>query len=224
MRAKLLLAAAFVCGCGCGDGGGGGRELDRCGWCSGTPAIDLYHSASVRVSGITARSAQVRPVGAIDRAGIGVRVEALSLAGAPGPGRHLARPAAGAAALRDLPAAAPLRPRPEGSLVPALAAACVSPRNDGSPAVSDGRRRRPRLRSPSPGPPDSGRVETVAARELRPSRRGAEPAVRDRLRAPWRQPAQLAAGPVRLHGAQRLPRPLARPRSHDAAIRLRSGR
>jgi hypothetical protein len=31
--------------------------------------IDLYHSASVRVSGVAARSVDVRVVGAIDRAG-----------------------------------------------------------------------------------------------------------------------------------------------------------
>jgi hypothetical protein len=36
----------------------------------GTRSIDLYHSASVRVSGIAARSAQVRPVGANDRSGL----------------------------------------------------------------------------------------------------------------------------------------------------------
>lgn len=32
-------------------------------------SIDLFHSASVRVSGISARTLQLRPVGAIDRAG-----------------------------------------------------------------------------------------------------------------------------------------------------------
>jgi hypothetical protein len=36
----------------------------------GAPAVGLYHSASVRVSGITARSVEGRLVGAIDRSGL----------------------------------------------------------------------------------------------------------------------------------------------------------
>jgi hypothetical protein len=35
----------------------------------GSRAVDLFHSQSIRVSGITARSVEVRLVGAIDRAG-----------------------------------------------------------------------------------------------------------------------------------------------------------
>jgi len=69
MRAKLMLAAAFLLAAAAvtevaAAGSGPVRVV------LGTPAIDLYHSASVRVSGITARSAQVRPFGAIDRAGL----------------------------------------------------------------------------------------------------------------------------------------------------------
>jgi hypothetical protein len=74
MRAKLLLAAAFVVAAaavtGAADAGHtksrGSRPVRVV---FGSPAIDLFHSASVRVSGITARSAEVRLVGAIDRAG-----------------------------------------------------------------------------------------------------------------------------------------------------------
>ena len=74
MRAKLLLAAAFAVGAaavtGVADAGHsashGGRPV-RVGF--GSRAIDLYHSASVRVSGTTAGSVEARLVGAIDRAG-----------------------------------------------------------------------------------------------------------------------------------------------------------
>lgn len=66
MRAKLMLAAALVAA-GAVTGlaaAGSGRVMLH------ASAIDLYHSASVRVSGITARSAQVRPLGANDRSGL----------------------------------------------------------------------------------------------------------------------------------------------------------
>ncbi len=74
MFAKLLLAAAFAVGAaavtGVADAGHSasreGRPV-RVGF--GSRAIDLYHSASVRVSGTTAGSVEVRLVGAIDRAG-----------------------------------------------------------------------------------------------------------------------------------------------------------
>ncbi len=69
MRAKLLPAAAFLLAAaavtGVATAGSGPVRVVL-----GAPAIDLYHSASVRVSGITARSAQVRAAGAIDRAGL----------------------------------------------------------------------------------------------------------------------------------------------------------
>ncbi|HEY2741059.1 MAG TPA: hypothetical protein VGI69_02630 [Gaiellaceae bacterium] len=69
MRAKLMLAAAFLLAAAAvtevAAAGSGPVQVVL-----SAPAIDLYHSASVRVSGITAHSAQVRPVGAIDRAGL----------------------------------------------------------------------------------------------------------------------------------------------------------
>src|SRR5436853_2641549 len=67
MRAKLMLAAALVMAAGAVTGlaaAGSGRVVLH------ASAIDLYLSASVRVSGITARSAQVRPLGANDRSGL----------------------------------------------------------------------------------------------------------------------------------------------------------
>ncbi len=69
MRAKLMLTAAFLLAAAAVTGVAAARS-GPVRVVLGTPAIDLYHSASVRVSGITARSAQVRPVGAIDRAGL----------------------------------------------------------------------------------------------------------------------------------------------------------
>jgi hypothetical protein len=69
MRAKLMPAAAFLLAAAAVTGvASAGRGPVRV--VLGAPAIDLYHSASVEVSGIDARSAQVRPVGAIDRAGL----------------------------------------------------------------------------------------------------------------------------------------------------------
>jgi len=75
MRVKLLLAAASVLGAAAitaaaaaGHAAADGSRPVRV--VLDTPAIDLFQSASVRVSGIATRSAQVRPVGAIDRAGL----------------------------------------------------------------------------------------------------------------------------------------------------------
>jgi hypothetical protein len=74
MHAKLLLAAAFVVGAaavtGAADAGHAKTRGIPVRVVFGSPAIDLFHSASVRVSGIAARSAEVRLVGAIDRAGL----------------------------------------------------------------------------------------------------------------------------------------------------------
>jgi hypothetical protein len=74
MHAKLLLAAAFVIGAAAFTGVAkaghtAARDSRPVGVDFGSRAIDLYHSASVRVSGITARSVDVRLVGAIERAG-----------------------------------------------------------------------------------------------------------------------------------------------------------
>lgn len=75
MRSKLLLATAFVVGvvtvtgvAAAGHTAAGGSRPVRV--VLGKRAIDLFHSAAVRVSGVTARSAQVRLVGANDRAGL----------------------------------------------------------------------------------------------------------------------------------------------------------
>jgi hypothetical protein len=75
MRAKLVLTAAFVMAAvvvteaaDAGHARTRGNRTVRVVFAS--PAIDLYHSASVRVSGLAARSAEVRLVGAIDRAGL----------------------------------------------------------------------------------------------------------------------------------------------------------
>jgi hypothetical protein len=75
MRVRLLLATAFVAGAAAVTGAAGAGHAATHG-CRGVRvvvgagAIDLYHSASVRVTGIATRSAQVRLVGAIDRAGL----------------------------------------------------------------------------------------------------------------------------------------------------------
>src|SRR3954470_1021129 len=76
MHAKLLLAAAFVVGVavtGAADAGHAGTRGTAVRVVFGSPAIDLFHSASVRVSGIAASSADVRLVGAIDRTGLAYR-------------------------------------------------------------------------------------------------------------------------------------------------------
>lgn len=64
MRVKLILAVLVAAGAFTGAVAGSGPVVLH------VSAIDLYHSASVRVSGITARSAQVRPLGANDRSGL----------------------------------------------------------------------------------------------------------------------------------------------------------
>jgi hypothetical protein len=70
MRTKLSLAVAVAVGAAASTtvATAGGHAPVRV--MLGSPAIDLYHSASVRVSGITARSVDVRLVGAIDRTGV----------------------------------------------------------------------------------------------------------------------------------------------------------
>jgi hypothetical protein len=74
MHAKLLLAAAFVVAAAAVTGAADARHVKTRGTpvrvVFSPPAIDLFHSASARVSGIAARSAEVRLVGAIDRAGL----------------------------------------------------------------------------------------------------------------------------------------------------------
>jgi hypothetical protein len=73
MRVKLLLAAAFALGAAAVTEAPAAGHAPAHGSpvvVLGAPAIDLFHSASVRVSGIATRSVQVRPVGAIDRAGL----------------------------------------------------------------------------------------------------------------------------------------------------------
>jgi len=68
MQARLMLAAAIVVVAAVVTGAataGSDPEVVL-----GTRSIDLFHSASVRVSGIAARSAQVRPLGANDRRGL----------------------------------------------------------------------------------------------------------------------------------------------------------
>jgi hypothetical protein len=68
MGARLLLATAFTLGVAAlapvANAGHGPVRVVL-----GPRAVDLYHSASVRVSGTTAGSVEVRLVGAIDRAG-----------------------------------------------------------------------------------------------------------------------------------------------------------
>ena len=63
MQARFMLAAALVVVVSALVTGGAaaGSEPEVV---LGTRSIDLFHSASVRVSGIAARSAQVRPLGA----------------------------------------------------------------------------------------------------------------------------------------------------------------
>lgn len=65
MRAKLMLVATVVTATAVVTAAAAGGSPVRV--MLGARAIDLYHSAPVRVSGITARSAQVRLIGAIDR-------------------------------------------------------------------------------------------------------------------------------------------------------------
>jgi len=68
MRAKVMLAAALVAaGAVTGLAAAGSRPVRVV---LHIRTIDLYHSAPVHVSGITARSAHVRPVGANDRSGL----------------------------------------------------------------------------------------------------------------------------------------------------------
>ena len=157
MRAKLMPAAAFVVAAAAVTGAAAARERSRCGSCSGTPAIDLYHSASVRVSGITARSAQVRPRRGERPSRAGVRVEALSLAGAPrpaaAPGTACCPPRRSSASTACSSASA------EGPLVASLAAARAPRGTMARRAFPTAARRRPRLRGPSPRPPDPGRRE-----------------------------------------------------------------
>jgi hypothetical protein len=79
MRVKLLLATAFtVCAAVpasvANAGHGAARDLAQHGpspvrVALGSRVVDLYHSASVRVSGTAAGSVEVRLVGAIDRRG-----------------------------------------------------------------------------------------------------------------------------------------------------------
>ena len=73
MRAKLLLAVAVAVGAAAlasaANAGHTSARKDSVRVVLGSPTIDLYHSASVRVSGISARSVSVRLMGAIDRSG-----------------------------------------------------------------------------------------------------------------------------------------------------------
>src|SRR5262245_55800756 len=67
MRVKLLLATAFAVGAAALTAVANAGHPVRL--VLGSPVVDLYHSAPVRVSGTTAGSVDVRLVGAIDRAG-----------------------------------------------------------------------------------------------------------------------------------------------------------
>jgi hypothetical protein len=69
MQARLMLAAAslVVVSAVVTGAAAAGSEPEVV---LGTRSIDLFHSASVRVSGIAARSAHVRPLGANDRGGL----------------------------------------------------------------------------------------------------------------------------------------------------------
>lgn len=73
MRAKLLPAAAIAVGAAAltsvANAGHTTARTRPIHLALGSPTIDLYHSASVRVRGIDARSVEVRLVGAIDRRG-----------------------------------------------------------------------------------------------------------------------------------------------------------
>jgi hypothetical protein len=69
MQARFMLAAAFVVVVSALVTGRAAAGSEP-GVVLGTRSIDLFHSASVRVSGIAARSAQVRPLGANDRSGL----------------------------------------------------------------------------------------------------------------------------------------------------------
>ena len=70
MRTKLLLGSAAIAGAAVLTtvANAGGQSQVRV--VVAAPAIDLYHSASIRVSGTAARSVEVRLVGAIDRSGL----------------------------------------------------------------------------------------------------------------------------------------------------------
>jgi hypothetical protein len=72
MRAKVLLATAFTVGAAAlASVASAGHNSSRpVRVVLGSRVVDLYHSDSVRVSGTTAGSVQVRLVGAIDRAGL----------------------------------------------------------------------------------------------------------------------------------------------------------
>ena len=74
MRAKLLLAVAIAVGAAAlTSAANAGHTTARkrpVRVVLESPTIDLYHSASVRVSGTDSRSVEVRLVGAIDRAGV----------------------------------------------------------------------------------------------------------------------------------------------------------
>jgi len=68
MRTKLMLAAALVVAVAAVTEVAAAASKPEV--VLRTRSIDLYHSAAVRVSGIAARSAQVRPLGANDRSGL----------------------------------------------------------------------------------------------------------------------------------------------------------
>lgn len=70
MGPKLVLATAFVVGAAAMTTSANAGHTGRVRVVVGTPTIDLYHSASVQVSGTTFSSVAVRLIGAIDRAGL----------------------------------------------------------------------------------------------------------------------------------------------------------
>ena len=70
MRTKLSLAAAAAIGAAALTTVANAGGHPRVRLVVTTPAIDLYHSAPVRVSGTAARSVDVRLVGANDRSGL----------------------------------------------------------------------------------------------------------------------------------------------------------
>jgi hypothetical protein len=72
VRAKLLLATAFAVGAAAlASGASAGHTSSHpVRVVLGSRVVDLYHSASIRVSGTTADSVEVRLIGAIDRAGL----------------------------------------------------------------------------------------------------------------------------------------------------------
>ena len=77
MRTRLMLATAFAVGAAATATANAGhttaRYPSRVRVVLATRTVDLYHSASIRVSGTTSRSVAVRLVGAIDRAGLAYR-------------------------------------------------------------------------------------------------------------------------------------------------------